>query len=387
MAPLPPERVALAGALGRVLAEDLRASSPLPPFDNSQMDGYALRAADAPRAGARLPVAFEVFAGDTPGRALPPGACARVFTGAPVPAGADSVEMQEEVVRRGASARFRRAASPGRFVRPAGSDLAAGSIALPRGSVLDAGAVGLAAALGEAEVLVHRRPRVGVLATGDEIAPLGRAARPGAIPDSNTHALAAAVLDAGAVPVVLPLARDDLASLQRALEAASGLDALVTTGGVSVGDRDLVRAALAEAGARLSFWRVAMRPGRPFTFGRLGRQLLFGLPGNPASALVTFELFARPALRALQGLAGSGRFWVEARLAAPEEKPRELAVYLRGRLRERRDGLWVERLPTQQSGSVPSMAGLGALALLPAGVTHVRRGAWVRVLALRAPSR
>jgi len=386
VAPLPPERVALSDALGRSLAEDLVAARALPPFGDAQMDGYALRASDAPGPGASLPVAFEVFAGDAPGRTLPPGACARVFTGAPLPSGADCVEMQEQVARRGRHVRFRRPAERGRFVRAAGSDLAAGSIALRRGAAVDPGTIGLAAALGEPELPVHRRPRVGVLATGDEIAPLGRAQRPGAIPDSNTHALAAAVADAGAVPIVLPLARDDRASLRRALATARGLDALVTTGGVSVGARDLVRPALREAGARLDFWRVAMRPGKPFAFGRLGRLLVFCLPGNPASSLVTFELFARPALRALQGLEGAGRASVAARLARAEEKPPDLAVYLRGLLRERGGGLWFERLPEQRSGSVPSMAGLGALALLPAGVARLRRGAVVRALVLRPPS-
>jgi molybdopterin molybdotransferase len=307
VAPLPAERVPMAAALGRALAEEVRASRSLPPFDGSQMDGYALRAADAPRAGARLRVALEVFAGEAPGAPLPPGTCARIYTGAPLPEGADCAEMQEEVVRRGAVARFRRAAERGRFVLPAGADCREGQVALPAGTAVDAGTIGLAAALGRTELSVHRRPRVGLLATGDEIVAVDRAAGPGQIRDSNSHALAAACAEAGAVPVLLPLARDDRASLARALAAAEGLDAIVTTGGVSVGARDLVRPALEAAGARLDFWRVAMRPGKPVAFARLGRTAVFGLPGNPASALVTFEIFVRPALRALQGLPGSGR--------------------------------------------------------------------------------
>ena len=386
VAPLPPERVPLAAALGRALAEEVRADRPLPPFDNSQMDGYALRAADAPEAGARLPVAFDVFAGDDRGRPLPARACARIFTGAPLPPGADCVEMQEEVGRSRKLARFRRAASAGRFVRRAGADVAQGEVALAAGLEVDAGAIGLAAALGMPELPVHRRPRVGILATGDEIVPLGGSPRPGQIFESNGHQLAAACAEAGAVPVRLPLAGDDPASLRRSLSAARGLDALVSIGGVSVGDRDLVRAGLEGSGARLDFWKVAMRPGKPVAFGRWGRMAVFGLPGNPASSLVTFELFVRPALRAMAGLRGTGRMVLRARLGSPEEKPPELTLYLRCRLRRDRDSLWVEGLKTQQSGHLTSVVGLEGLAVLPPGASRLRRGQWVDVILVRAPS-
>jgi molybdopterin molybdotransferase len=386
VAPLPPERVPLAEAVGRALAEEVRALRPLPPFDNSQMDGYALRAADAPRAGARLPVAFEVFAGDDGSRPLPPGACARVFTGAPLPPGADAVEMQEEVRRTGGKATFRRPAVRGRFVRLAGADVAAGTVALPSGLEVDAGAVGLAAALGRPELTVFRRPRVGILATGDEIVPLGGQAGPGRVFESNGHQLAAACVEAGAVPVRLPLAGDDSASLHRSLSAARGLDALVSIGGVSVGDRDLVRAGLTGSGARLDFWRVAMRPGKPVAFGRWGPMAVFGLPGNPASSLVTFELFVRPALRRLAGLSGAGRLVVRARLSAAEEKPAGLEVYQRCRLLRRDGSLWVEGLRTQQSGHLTSVVGLEALAVLPAPASRLRRGQWVEAIVVRPPS-
>jgi molybdopterin molybdotransferase len=385
VAPLPAERVSLREAAGRCLAEEVRAPRALPPFDNSQMDGYALRAADAATPGARLPVAFEVFAGDDPGRELPPGACARVFTGAPLPRGADAVEMQEEVSRRGRQATFRRAAVRGRFVRVAGTDVREGAVALRRGLVVDAAAVGLAAALGRSELAVHRRPRVGILATGDELVPADRDPGPGQLLDSNSPAIAAATDEAGGVPVRLPLARDDRASLARTLATASGLDVLVSTGGVSVGQRDLVRAALAAAGTRLDFWRVAMRPGKPLAFGRRGATAVFGLPGNPASALVTFELFVRPALRALQGLPGPGRLVIQARLGASQAKPEELTLFLRSRLRREGETTWVEPLATQQSGHLTSMVGAEALAILPAGSARLRRGARVEAMVLRPP--
>lgn len=385
LGPLPPERVPLREALGRALAEDLLAPRSLPPFDNAQMDGYALRAADAPRAGARLRVSLEIFAGDPPGADLRPGTCARVFTGSPLPAGADAVEMQEQVERQGAWAVFRRRAEVGRFVRPAGADVREGAVALRRGSPVDPGAVGLAAGLGRAELAVYRRPRVALLATGSEIVPVGQPAGPGQIVDSNSHTLAAAALDAGAVPQLLPLARDDRASLAAALAAARGADVVVSTGGVSVGKKDLVRAALRAAGARLDFWRVAMRPGKPVVFGSWGRAAVFGLPGNPTSAWVTFELFVRPALRALAGLPGSGRLSLPARLAGPQEKPRELTVYLRARARRTGGDIWLDPLPTQQSGHLTSAVEVDALAVLPAGTARLRRGARVEALLLRAP--
>ncbi|HSN92132.1 MAG TPA: molybdopterin-binding protein, partial [Anaeromyxobacteraceae bacterium] len=205
------------------------------------------------------------------------------------------------------------------------------------------------------------------------------------IVESNGRALAAAAREAGAEALVLPAARDDAASLRAALRRARGVDALVTVGGVSVGAKDLVRGALRAAGARIGFWRVAMRPGKPFTFGRWGRTAVFGLPGNPASALVTFELFVRPALRAMAGLPGSGRAVLPARLAAPLEKPAELTVYARARIARVGGELWVEPLRTQVSGNLTSAAGVGALAVLPAGRTRLARGARVEAILLGVP--
>ncbi|HTT71304.1 MAG TPA: gephyrin-like molybdotransferase Glp [Anaeromyxobacteraceae bacterium] len=385
LSPLPRERVSLAEAPGRALAEDLVAPRPLPPFDSAQMDGYALCAADAPRAGARLEVAFEVFAGARAPPPLPRGVCCRVFTGAPVPKGADAVEMQEEVVRRGATARFRRAAERGRFVRLAGSDVAQGKVVLHAGRVVDPGAVGMAAALGRTELAVHRRPRVGLLATGDEMVPVDRAPEPGQLVDSNSHALAAACLEAGALPVLLPIARDEPAALRAAIAACEGLDALVSTGGVSVGQKDFMRAALTAAGTRLVFWRVAMRPGKPIAFGRRGRTAVFGLPGNPASALVTFELFVRPALRKLAGLPGPGRVIWSARLAHAVEKPAGLTHYLRARAWLEGGELVAEPLRTQVSGDLSSTTGFEAIVVVPSEVTRVKRGGRLDAILVTQP--
>jgi len=383
VAPLSPERVPLAQAVGRVLAEDLRAPRALPPFAASTMDGYALRAADAGRPGASLPVSMEVAAGHPARRPLPRGTCARIFTGAPLPRGADTVEMQEEVDRTGEVAVFRRPAQVGRFVRPVGDDVARGAVALAAGALLDPGAIGLCASLGRGQVAVHRRPRVAILPTGDEIVPLGTRPGPGQIIESNSHALAAAVAEAGGVPTILPAVVDEAVPLRRAIRKARGFDVLVTCGGVSVGDRDLVKAALADAGARLDFWKVAARPGKPLAFGRRGRTVVFGLPGNPASALVAFELYARPALRALAGLSGIGRTIIRGRLAEAMEKPAGLTVYLRVRAEATGDGLVFSPLRTQASGNLTSTTGHQALAVLPPGRARFARGARVRAILVR----
>jgi molybdopterin molybdotransferase len=380
--PLQPERVPLAEAAGRALAAPLRARSPLPAFTAATMDGFAFRADQVLRRGARLRIAGTVAAGHPwPGR-LGPGTCLRIFTGAPLPRGADGVEMQERVEVRGAEAVFERAGEAGRFVRPAGSDLARGAVALPAGALLDPGAIGLAAALGSVRVAVSRRPVVAILATGDEVVPLGHRPGHGQVIESNAHALAAAVREAGGEPRLLGIAPDRPAPLRRAIARACAADVLVTIGGVSVGARDLVRGALAEAGAVIDFWRVAMRPGKPFLFGRLGRTLVFGLPGNPASALVAFELFARPALRVLGGLPGSGRVTIRARLDDSPVKPPELAVYLRSRVESRHGEAWAVPLPTQRSGDLTSSALVGGLALLPAGRARLARGTRVDVILL-----
>ena len=296
--------------------------------------------------------------------------------------------MQEEVERSGKKARLLRAAAvPGASSGAPGPTSPRDPWRSPPGSRSTPARIGLAAALGLPELAVHRRPRVGILATGDEIVPLGSSPAPGQIFESNGHQLAAACVEAGAIPVRLPLAGDDRESLRRSLSAARGLDALVSIGGVSVGDRDLVRAGLEGSGARLDFWRVAMRPGKPVAFGRWGKMAVFGLPGNPASSLVTFELFVRPALRALAGLRGSGRMVLRARLGAAEEKPSELTLFLRCRLRRDRDSLWVEGLKTQQSGHLTSVVGVEGLAVLPAGTARLRRGHRVDVILVRAPPR
>jgi molybdopterin molybdotransferase len=367
--PLAPEPVPLAEALGRALAEDVIAPRDLPPFANSAMDGWALRAADAARG--RLPIAGVRFAGAAPGEPLPPGSAVRIFTGAPLPPGADCVVKQEDALQDGGVVVISSGPAAGDFVRPAGEDARAGEVALPAGLPIGPAEIGHAAALGRTHLLVHRRPRIALLATGDELGAVSEPPREGVIFESNSHALAAAARLAGGIPVPLGIARDRPGEIEALVAAAAGrFDALLTTGGASVGERDLVKDSLRDLGAEERFWRVAMKPGKPFGLFRLGGVPVFLCPGNPASASVTFEVFVRPALRRLAGLPGHGRVELRVPLAAPARKPAELAVFVRGNLV---DGAFVAS-PFQSSGLTRSLVGQGALAILPAGPGELAAG-------------
>jgi molybdopterin molybdotransferase len=376
--PLPAEELPLEACAGRALAADLVADHPLPGFASSAMDGFALRATDAaaatPDHPVALPIAFEVAAGTQP-PALTSRKAARIFTGAAIPPGADAIVMQEDVSVAADAVTFRRAPAPGDHIRPSGEDLSAGAVALPRGTTLGPAELGLAAALGHATLLVVRAPRVALLTTGDELVPIGQPLGFAGVYDSNGPALAAAARAAGADRVATARARDDLPAIRAALEKARGADLLITVAGVSVGDRDLVRAALADLGVTLGFWRVAMRPGKPVAFGLFEGRPVLGLPGNPVSALVTFELFARPLLRRLGGHLGPDRRFVQAILQSAVKKPPHLALYCRGRC----DGTLFFPSRKQGSGLLTSIALQDALAELPVGPSAVAAGETVRV--------
>lgn len=294
------ERVSLELGVGRVLAEDLIAGMPLPGFDYSAMDGYAVAASTFGGTGPwALPVRGESRAGALAPELTPHSAC-RIFTGAPIPVGADTVVMQENVVREGDVAHFAEAPKPGAHIRRRGEDLAQGAVAISRGTRLTAFRIGLAAAVDRGELLVARRPRVSILCTGEELRTPGSIALPGTIPDSNGPSLAAMAAAAGAVTRVEPRTGDTLHATEQALRSAlQETDLLLTVGGVSVGEHDLVKAALSNVGAQLDFWKVQIRPGKPLAFGRFGDTLILGLPGNPVSAQLTLSLFGLPLLRAL----------------------------------------------------------------------------------------
>lgn len=299
--PLPAETVSLAEAVGRTLAEDVVARVTQPPADVSAMDGYAVRASDVATVPCRLRVIGEAPAGGAYDGIVGPGETVRIFTGGPVPAGADAIVIQEDTVRHGDEVEVRESAPPGRYIRPAGLDFAVGTTGLRAGRCLTPRDIGLAAAMNVPWLSVRRRPRVAILASGDEIVLPGDTIGPNQIVSSNSWSLAAFVAANGGTPMHLGIAPDNEQAVRDLAAAAAGADILVTTGGASVGDHDLVQSALGAAGLELDFWRIAMRPGKPLMFGRLGAVPLLGLPGNPVSSMVCALIFLAPVLARMAG--------------------------------------------------------------------------------------
>jgi len=382
--PTPAEVVALADAWGRVLAEPVIARLSNPPADVSAMDGYALRAADG-LPGTWLRVVGEAPAGHPFAGRIGPDEALRLYTGSVIPEGADAVLLQEDAARNGEVVEVREAVRIGQHVRPGAQDFAAGDEVLPAGRRLGARDVGLAAAANRPWLAVHRRPRVALLATGDEIALPGEEVAPGGIVSSNAHALAALVRAGGGEPVLLPIARDDRAALAAALAGARGADLLVTTGGASVGDYDLVQSALGDRGFELDFWKVAMRPGKPLVSGRLGGMPVLGLPGNPVSALVCGLLFLLPALARLSGLPGDPPVPVQAQLGAALAANDGRADHVRASLHAEPDGTLVATpFPRQDSAMLRAFTEAGALVLRAPNAPALPEGAVVPVLRLDA---
>jgi molybdopterin molybdotransferase len=384
-APLEIETVPLTEALGRVLAGDAVAHENVPAFANSAMDGYALHSADAAGASEdtprRLRLAGEVPAGRVYAGVVQPGEVVRILTGAAMPEGADAV-LQQELTRAGDGWVELLAEAPaGNNVRYPGEDVRAGDLLLPGGSELGPTEIALLAALGIHPVPVRRRPRVAILSTGDELAPLGTQPEPGQIRESNGPYLAAAVTRAGGIPVPLGIARDRAEDLRARLHQARDADLVLTSGGVSVGDYDLVKQILTEQGD-INFWRVRMRPGKPLAFGTLGTTPVLGLPGNPVSAAVTFELFGRPAIRTMLGCRQVQRPVVEVVLAGPDIPRADRRHFVRARLHSR-DGLLVAT-PTGDQGShlISSLRGATALLVIMEGEGLVRTGEHVPALLL-----
>src|SRR6266568_1513682 len=317
---LPPEQVSTADGVGRVLAEDVAARRTQPPFAVSAMDGYAVRAADLGHIPVSLHIVAEIPAGAGFGGTLGAGEAARIFTGAPLPDGADTIIIQEDTERRGDQVELREGAARGRYVRRAGLDFTEGEVLLVAGRRLTPRDIGLAAAMNRPWLFVNRRPRVAILSTGDEIVMPGDPIGPHQIVSSNSLALAAFVAACGGVPVSVGNAPDDPAALRRIAAATSGVDLLVTTGGVSVGEHDLVREALAADGFELDFWQIAMRPGKPLMVGRYRGTPMVGLPGNPVSTLVCALLFLKPALDRMSGAVAGAETMPTARLGVPLPK-------------------------------------------------------------------
>ncbi|MBL8146290.1 MAG: molybdopterin molybdotransferase MoeA [Anaerolineae bacterium] len=388
---LPAETIALLDALGRVLALDIHAETAMPAHATSSMDGFAVRAADLPQAPGVLKLAADIPAGVMSAVELGPGEAARIMTGAIVPDGADAVVPVEETsaqwaagesVTLGAEISILRAPRPGDCIRPAGADLMPGQAVLAAGTMLRPPDIGVLAALGHASVLVVRRPVVAILSTGDELAEPGQPLAPAQIYDANSYALTTLVQSWGAVPVRVPSARDTLDSVRAAFHAAlaHSPDLVLSSAGVSVGAYDVVRSVIEEFGA-VEFWRVNLRPGKPLAFGRISGVSLIGLPGNPVSALVTAELFARPALAALGGWPAA----VETVQAAAGEALRSdgRRSYLRVILRREGGGWTAMTTGTQSSSALLSLVLADGLLIIPEGVTEVAPGTFCTVRLLR----
>jgi len=385
----PPLRIPLDDALGAVLAEDAVSPLDIPARANSAMDGYAARSEDvrgaSPERPVRLRVVEQLPAGRFPTRAIGPGECARIFTGAAVPDGADSVIRQEDTDHGVDTVSITQDRDAGANVRKAGEDIARGTTVLRAGTELGPAALGVLASLAVAHPLVHRRPRIAILGSGDEIVDVDQpeeilSGRKTA--SSNTHTLLALVRQAGGVPVNLGIARDSPDSLRSKLQGALDADLLVTTAGVSVGEHDYLRSVLSELGAEHRFWKIRMRPGAPVGFALLGQVPWIGLPGNPVSTMVTFELLVRPAIRKMSGHALPFRRSVPVRLTEPVSVKPRLQHFLRGVVTEGPNGPLARLTGPQGSGILTSMALANALLIIPQGQFETPAGATVQALRL-----
>jgi molybdopterin molybdotransferase len=384
MRPTGAEIVPLANAWGRVSALPARARLTQPPHDVSAMDGYALRAADG-ALGAVLRVVGSAPAGHPWTGALGPGEALRIFTGSIVPDGADAILLQEDATAEGDTVRVNEAVTPRRWIRGRGLDFATGDTLIASGKRLTSRDIGLLAAGNHPWVSVHRRPRVAILATGDEIALPGEDIPPGGIVSSNSHALAALVRAIGGEPMVLPVAPDSTDSISAAVDSVLGMDLLVTTGGASEGEHDLVQGALAARGMQTDFWKIAMRPGKPLMFGRLGSLPMVGLPGNPVSSLICGIVFLLPAIGRLAGLPGAPPPTVAARLGAALKANDRRADHLRATLATAPDGgLIATAFPAQDSSMLRLLSQADALILRPAMAPPAEAGETVQVIRLDA---
>ena len=385
--PLPAHSALLSEALGQVLARKVISPLDIPPWDNSAMDGYALRSGDLRKDGETvLDVVEEIAAGAFPLRTIGQGQCARIFTGAPVPEGADCVIRQEDTAQlKDGRVRITGSRDAGRNVRRRGEDIERGAVVFEPGTELSPARIGVMASMAMAHVEVHRRPTVAILSTGDEIADLdereailtGRK-----IASSNSYAMRAALEQAGGVLLDLGIARDDPDDLERRLDRATDADLLVSSGGMSVGEHDHLRKMLELRGGDMKFWRLRTRPGAPVGFGLLGGVPWIGLPGNPVSTMVTFELFVRPASRRLLGHTKPFRRAVSVRVEEALKTPAPLMHFLRAQIREEGGVLVATLTGPQGSGMLSSMASADALLIVPEDVREVAPGETLRAILL-----
>jgi molybdopterin molybdotransferase len=382
----PEALVRVRDALGLVLARDVRATSAIPPFTNSAMDGYAVRSADTRGAASHRPVTLGITevvpAGTWPSKTVRAGTAAKIMTGAAMPRGADAVLIVEHAEERGNNVICRGAVAPGENVRRAGEDVRQGERILVRGKVIRPQEMGMLAAAGMTRVRVYARPRVAVLATGSELVAPHRIPGPGQVRNCNNLSLAGLLRKYGAAPVDLGIVRDEPRALQRKMLAASRYDMIIASGGVSVGEYDLARRVLARIGAAVKVWQVRVKPGKPLAFGLIRGKPFFGLPGNPVSVMVSFEYFVRPAILTMMGRVRLGKPHITAELEREITTSGDRVNLVRARVRRRAGRYYARATGPQGSGILASMVAADGLIVIPAGRTSVRAGEKVSVMML-----
>jgi molybdopterin molybdotransferase len=384
--PLPAETVPLIEALGRATAAEIVSPERVPGFDNSAMDGYAVRGAELQAGRREFRVTVDIPAGLWFAETIGVGDAAKIMTGAPLPAGVDTVVPVELTTQHGDTLVVDETVWPGANVRRAGEDVAEGDVLFPRGARLGPAEIGLLASVGHESVSVAQRPRVAILATGSELVPLGSPLSPGHIRNSNSFTAYGQVLAASAEPVLLGIARDDLDETRRLMTVALEYDVVVTSGGVSVGEYDFVKQVQDELGVQRHFWGVATKPGKPLAFGSRGRTLVFGVPGNPVAAMVSFETYVRPALLAMQGRSDLYRPCVVAAAAEPVRRTKDRTEARRCRLERRGRGWGFTTTGPQGSGILRSMALAEGLAMIPPGHPGAEPGEEFLVVLLEGSS-
>jgi molybdopterin molybdotransferase len=381
--PLGLERVTILDALGRVLGEDVTAGRNIPPKDNSAMDGYALRFQDTIGASQNHPVVLEVIedipAGAIPQHSIAAGQSARIMTGAPIPEGADSVLKMEDTEKDGNKVKIKAEAQCGQDIRQAGEDVREGELVMPRGTIVRPAGIGMLASLGRSFVSVYQRPLIAVLATGNELVDIDESPSPWKIINSNSYSIASQALDCGALVMQMGIAKDKREDLIAKFQAAMRADVIISSGGVSVGDYDLVKDIMQEVGSRMQFWQVAMRPGKPLAYGKIGNVPIFGLPGNPVSSMISFEQFIRPAILKMIGHQKIFRKTVRAILQDDIEKRMDFTHFIRALVKAGGDGYTVSTTGEQGSGILKSMVRANGLIVLPENVEKVKSGAEVKV--------
>ena len=381
--PLPLEKVNILDALGRVLGEDIYAGRNIPPKDNSAMDGYALRWQDTQGASKEHPVILDVIedipAGSIPQKKIGAGKASRIMTGAPVPDGADTVMRMEDTDKDGRKVRIFTAAHKGLDIRNAGEDVREGEKVICRGDVVRPAEIGMLAALGRSFISVHQRPVVAVLATGDELVDIDERPTPWQIVSSNSYSIAAQISECGGIPLQIGIAKDTREDLVAKFKAATRADIIISSGGVSVGDYDLVKDIMNEVGNNMQFWQVAMRPGKPLAFGSLEGIPIFGLPGNPVSSMVSFEQFVRPSILKMMGHNALFRKTVQATVREDITKKKGTRHFVRARV-DYIDGRYTASTTGEQgSGILKSMVRANGLIVLPENATFVKAGEEVTV--------